>query len=217
MSSLGLLNFYLILIVVLVVVLFVLVIILILFRDSFQVFCCCKSLDSSEVDVAYGLRNPAFDDHGGKNLSSFVGIEINSCCQRQKNHRIQQQSRCLARTTTFQRHGGHGIATFLRRSRETRALQVQLAIFTISKRKVDFINRYSCQQPKTFLDGIFRDKCFGPLFITISEGSIRELAIHQSGGYQKKKLHRWKQWHATSFHHQRRRFGKGRATSESSH
>ncbi|XP_055934962.1 uncharacterized protein LOC129964246 isoform X2 [Argiope bruennichi] len=60
------------LIVVLVVVLFVLVIILILFRDSFQVFCCCKSLDSSEVDVAYGLRNPAFDDHEYSNRAGAL-------------------------------------------------------------------------------------------------------------------------------------------------
>ncbi|CAL1274256.1 unnamed protein product [Larinioides sclopetarius] len=72
MSSMGLLNFYLILIIVLVVVLFVLVIVLILFRDSFNVFCCCKNLDSSEVDVTHGLRNPAFDDHEYTNRSGAV-------------------------------------------------------------------------------------------------------------------------------------------------
>ncbi|GBM13688.1 hypothetical protein AVEN_148206-1 [Araneus ventricosus] len=72
MSSMGLLNFYLILIVVLVIVLFVLVIVLILFRDSFQVFCCCKNLDSSEVDVTHGLRNPAFDDLEYSNRSGAL-------------------------------------------------------------------------------------------------------------------------------------------------
>ncbi|GFT95933.1 uncharacterized protein NPIL_70781 [Nephila pilipes] len=65
MSSMGLLNFYLILIVVLVIVLFVLVIVLIVFRDSFRSLCCCKceeSQNSSEQTSRHGLRNPAFDD-----------------------------------------------------------------------------------------------------------------------------------------------------------
>ncbi|GIY66244.1 uncharacterized protein CEXT_642311 [Caerostris extrusa] len=64
MSSMGVLNFYLILIVVLVVVLFVLVIILIVFRDSFRNFCnCCRRQDSEEDRLNHGLGNPAFDDH----------------------------------------------------------------------------------------------------------------------------------------------------------
>ncbi|GFX50711.1 transposable element Tc1 transposase [Trichonephila clavipes] len=63
MSSMGLLNFYLILIIVLVIVLFVLVLVLIVFRDSFRSLCCCKcEEDSSEEILRHGLRNPAFDD-----------------------------------------------------------------------------------------------------------------------------------------------------------